>query len=71
MHRESRGSSAETDYLVEIEGQILPVEVNSGRSGRLRSLHLLLDTFPGNSLRLVTVQGTCTYDAQLPADCWT
>jgi len=31
----------------------------------------MLDTFPGNSLRLVTAQGACTYDAKLPADRWT
>jgi len=44
--REAHASSAETDYLIEKEGEIIPVEVKSGKSGRLRSLHLLLDSFP-------------------------
>ena len=44
--REAHGSSAETDYLIEKEGEIIPVEVKSGKSGRLKSLHLLLDSFP-------------------------
>lgn len=43
--REARGSSAETDYLIEKEGEIIPVEVKSGKSGSLKSLHLLLHTF--------------------------
>jgi predicted AAA+ superfamily ATPase len=44
--RDARGSSAETDYLIEKEGEIIPIEVKSGKSGRLTSLHLLLDSFP-------------------------
>ena len=44
--RDARGSSAETDYLIEHEGEIIPIEVKSGKSGSLKSLHLLLDTFP-------------------------
>ncbi len=43
--RESRGSSAEVDYLVEKEGEVIPIEVKSGKSGSLKSLHLLLKTF--------------------------
>lgn len=44
--RQARGSSAEVDYLAVIDSEIVPVEVKSGPSGRLRSLHLLLDTYP-------------------------
>jgi len=43
--RSAKGSTAEVDYLAVIDGKIIPVEVKSGPSGRLRSLHLLLDTF--------------------------
>lgn len=43
--RNTRGSNAETDYLIEKEGNIIPIEVKSGKSGSLKSLHLLLDTF--------------------------
>lgn len=45
--REARGSSAEVDFLIEINGEIIPIEVKSGASGRLASLHLLMDGFPG------------------------
>jgi alpha-L-fucosidase 2 len=31
----------------------------------------MLDTWPGNSLRLITRKGFCTYDARLSADHWT
>lgn len=44
--REARGSSAEIDYLIEKEGDIAPIEVKSGKAGRIKSLHLLLDTYP-------------------------
>lgn len=44
--RDARGSSAETDYLIEKEGEIAPIEVKSGKGGRIKSLHLLLDTYP-------------------------
>ena len=43
--RDARGSSAETDYLIEREGEVIPIEVKSGKSGRLKSLHLLLNTY--------------------------
>jgi len=43
--RNARGSNAKTDYLIEKEGNIIPIEVKSGKSGSLKSLHLLLDTF--------------------------
>jgi len=44
--REAKSSHAETDYLIEKEGKIIPVEVKSGKGGSLKSLHLLLDTYP-------------------------
>jgi len=44
--RDKRGSSAETDYIIEKDGKIIPIEVKSGKSGKLKSLHLLLKTFP-------------------------
>jgi len=51
--RDARSSSAETDYLIEKEGEILPIEVKSGKSGSLKSLHLLLDTFSNINNSLV------------------
>jgi uncharacterized protein len=44
--REAKSSSAEVDFLAVINGRIHPVEIKSGASGRLRSLHLLLETYP-------------------------
>ena len=44
--REARNSSAEVDYLTAIDGRTRPVEVKGGAAGRLKSLHLLLKTFP-------------------------
>ena len=43
--REASGSSAETDYLIEKQGKVIPVEVKSGKSGSLKSLHLLLRAY--------------------------
>jgi uncharacterized protein len=44
--REAKSSNAETDYLIEKQGNIVPVEAKSGRGGSLKSLHLLLNTYP-------------------------
>ena len=40
--RRAKGSTAEVDYLVVVDGAIVTVEVKSGASGRLRSMHLML-----------------------------
>lgn len=55
--REKRGSSAEVDFLAVREGKIYPVEVKSGRQGRLRSLHLLLEKYPDCPEGLVLYSG--------------
>jgi predicted AAA+ superfamily ATPase len=44
--RQARGSIAEVDYLAVVDGSIVPIEVKSGAAGRLRSLHLLLQSYP-------------------------
>ncbi|OYT17875.1 MAG: nuclease [Bacteroidetes bacterium 4572_77] len=43
--RDARNSSAEVDYLMEKDSEIIPIEVKSGKSGRLKSLHLLLESY--------------------------
>lgn len=43
--REAKGSSAEVDYIANINGTIFPIEVKSGSSGSLKSLHLALETY--------------------------
>lgn len=44
--RQAKSSTAEVDFLAVVDGSIVPLEVKSGPSGRLRSLHLLLETYP-------------------------
>ena len=51
--RERRASNAEVDYLLVRNGRIYPVEVKSGAAGALRSLHLMLQTYPGSPAGLV------------------
>ena len=44
--RDKRGSSAEVDYLIEHSQGVTPVEVKAGATGKLKSLHLFLDSNP-------------------------
>ena len=41
--REKKGASAEVDYVLPYEGQLIPIEVKSGVGGKLRSLHYYMD----------------------------
>jgi predicted AAA+ superfamily ATPase len=61
--REAKSSSAEVDFLVVVDGQIHPVEVKSGAAGRLRSLRLLMDTYPNCRTGYVL---SCAPYAELP-----
>ncbi len=42
--RTKAGASAEVDYLIQINGQLVPIEVKSGATGRLSSLFEIIDT---------------------------
>lgn len=42
-HREKRGSSAEVDYVIEMNGRVVPVEVKSGSTGKMQSMHRFLE----------------------------
>lgn len=44
--RQKRGSQAEIDYLVQHEGKLYPVEVKSGKTGKLKSLFVYMETSP-------------------------
>ena len=46
--REKKQSNAEVDYLVPFKNLVLPVEVKSGKAGKLRSLHLFMDNVDHN-----------------------
>ena len=45
-HREQRGSQAEVDYVINEYEKIIPIEVKSGSTGRLKSLHYFLENIP-------------------------
>lgn len=55
--RHEKSSSAEVDYLLSRDGNIIPLEVKNGKSGSLKSLHLLLKTYP-NVKRAICLQDT-------------
>jgi uncharacterized protein len=44
--RDSRNSQAEIDFIVSYKDLLIPVEVKSGPSGKLKSLHLFMDIAP-------------------------
>ena len=48
--REARGSNAEVDFLTEIDGMPIPVEVKAGARGSLKSMRLFLKKYPKTPL---------------------
>lgn len=48
--REARGSTAEVDFLIEIDGIPIPVEVKAGARGSLKSMRLFLKEYPRTPL---------------------
>jgi predicted AAA+ superfamily ATPase len=48
--RNTKSSTAEVDYLVVRNGKVSPVEVKSGKSGALKSLHLYLNECGGRGI---------------------
>jgi predicted AAA+ superfamily ATPase len=43
--REAKNSSAELDYLIQKEGEVIPIEVKSGPTGRLKSMHMFMEKY--------------------------
>lgn len=41
-HRESKSSSAEVDFVVQIGRNVVPVEVKSGKKGAMKSMHIFM-----------------------------
>lgn len=64
--REGRSNNAEIDYVIALEGKIVPIEVKSGGSGTLKSLHQFMGEkeapiavrFDANPPSLQTVEAT-------------
>jgi predicted AAA+ superfamily ATPase len=46
--REKKQSNAEVDYVITHHDKLIPIEVKSGSTGRLRSLHQFIDLAPHN-----------------------
>ncbi len=46
--REKKQSTAEVDFIYPFENLLIPIEVKTGKSGRLRSLHKFIDLCPHN-----------------------
>ncbi len=44
--REKTTSTAEVDYVIAYDGRLIPIEVKSGKEGKLKSLHLFMDESP-------------------------
>jgi predicted AAA+ superfamily ATPase len=44
--RQKKDASAEVDYVMDVEGNLIPIEVKSGAVGKLRSLHLYMERAP-------------------------
>jgi predicted AAA+ superfamily ATPase len=42
-HRETRGSNAEVDYVIQQGAEIVPVEVKAGTKGQMQSLYRFMD----------------------------
>ncbi|MDD4019528.1 MAG: AAA family ATPase [Kiritimatiellae bacterium] len=61
--RDSKNSTAEVDYLVELHNGIQPIEVKSGSAGSLKSLHQLLKEHPDCRDGIVL---SCAPYAELP-----
>jgi len=43
--REAKNSNAELDYLIQKDGEAIPIEVKSGSTGRLRSMHMFMEKY--------------------------
>jgi len=44
--RDSRGSDAEVDYVIQLHADIVPIEVKAGTSKRIKSTYLFLESHP-------------------------
>jgi predicted AAA+ superfamily ATPase len=44
--RDVKGSEAEVDYLIQLQGKIIPIEVKGDKGRQLKSMHLFLDSHP-------------------------
>lgn len=43
--RKAKSSTAELDYLIEKDGQVIPIEIKSGPNGRMKSMHMFIEKY--------------------------
>ena len=60
--REKEKSHAEVDYLIQRNDTIVPVEVKSGKSGKMQSLHLFLKEKQAHYGIRTSLENFCYYD---------
>jgi predicted AAA+ superfamily ATPase len=65
--RDSRNSQAEIDWVIPFKGMLIPVEVKSGPSGKLKSLHLFMDKSPHSWAVRIYSGKTLVEEAETPA----
>jgi predicted AAA+ superfamily ATPase len=61
-HRETRGSNAEVDYIIQQNENIFPVEVKSGTQGKMQSLRVFLTEKKLNKGIRLSLENFCRYD---------
>ena len=55
--REAKNSSAEVDYVIPCCSKAIPIEVKSGKTGTLKSMHLFLESHPASKYGLKISEG--------------
>jgi hypothetical protein len=61
-HRESRGSNAEVDYLIQKENDMLPIEVKSGAQGKMQSMRIFMNEKKILKGVRISLENFCQYD---------
>lgn len=60
-HRESRGSNAEVDYVVQQGEKIIPIEVKAGTKGQMQSMYSFLEARSLKEGIRVSLENFCQY----------
>jgi predicted AAA+ superfamily ATPase len=61
-HRESRGSNAEVDYVIQKNDKIIPIEVKSGTQGKMQSLRIFMNEKKLSEAIRTSLENFCRYD---------
>ncbi len=61
-HREKRGSTAEVDYVIQQSEKIIPIEVKSGKHGKMRSMWKFLEEKKAEAGIRISLENFAAYD---------